>query len=58
MHTSTHFIILCKSYYAAIPEYFEPILLVNYVCVVVLTSDLQIVLFYSIIKFFKNSSII
>jgi hypothetical protein len=58
MHTSTHLIILCQSYSAATPEYSEPLPLLNYVHVVTLTPDLQVVSFYGIIEFLKNSSII
>jgi hypothetical protein len=58
MYTLTHFIIFYKSYSAATPQYSKPLPLLNYVCVVALTPNLQVVLFYSIIELLKNSSMI
>jgi len=58
IYISMYLLILYKSYFAVTLKYSKPVLLINYIRVVALTPDLQVILFYNIIKFLKNSSTI
>jgi hypothetical protein len=56
IYTIISLIMFCKLYFIAIPKYFKPLLLENYIRFVALMLDSIRVSFYNLIEFFHYSS--